>query len=314
MTSLGRFRFAQWSTATVLAAVLGLSACGSSGGSAGGSGGSAGGSGGSAGGGGGGAPSATEVSTDPARCDASKGWTQALSVRAQTADEVPYLSTISACTSDAATETLLYNDSDIVWDLKTDTTFPAKVQKSEPSWQRSLFLATIPSDHKAVMEPGSWVIISASPDVTNWFADPELTSVWQAQAAYVKATTDLATDQVKEALPDIFAKDSERGKAIISCGLFVYDGATTITDSTQGDLGDDAVKSLVEDVQGLGQAGADCKERVALADEVDLRAGRIKAASLGVAEEGVHDASAAARITKTLSGASILRAVLKFHR
>jgi hypothetical protein len=256
------------------------------------------------------ASAGTSIATDPSRCVGA--WTQPLTVQAQFAAEVQYLSKMSACTTAAGDETGVINDTDIVWDIYTTQRGSAVVHAS-PSWKQSIFRASIPSGHFAVVEPGSSVSVHASPAETSWFADPALTGVWQSQAALIQAAEDEATEQVKGSLPELFSPQSQRGQAWVACGLAVYDAASATVERYNEGLDAQGVPSLIEDAQGLGQSADDCREKLAAADEADVAERRIATPTLAEAERVASDAGWVARAEESFHGAAILRARLHFH-
>jgi len=255
-------------------------------------------------------PSSTEVVTDPSKCAGE--WTTPLAVAAQSADEVPYLSQISACTTQDQRATELINGSDIVWAVFTKPG-GAQVIRSAPTLHQSIFRASIPSGHVAVMEPGSTVSIGAAPAATSWYADPVLTSMWRSQSTLVDAGVSRAADAIKSILPEVFAPESDRGKAWIACGLAVYDAADATVKRYGDSLDAQGVPELIKQAQDLGQSARDCQEKLQAVDDADLRAHRISAPTLTTAEELAHGASWAAKAQEDFHGASILRAVSHFH-
>jgi hypothetical protein len=251
--------------------------------------------------------------TDAANCTGP--WTTPLAVTAQSADEVPYLSQVSACTTQAGTETALINQSDIVWALFT-TSGGIPVVHSQATFQGAIFRASIPTGHIAVMEPGSSVSIGAAPADTSWYADVALTTMWRSESTLIDAGVEQATDQIKAVLPTVFAPTSERGRAWITCGLAVYDTADATMkqyQNVQDGLDSQDLSDLVKATQDLGQSNTECQEGLQAADEADLRAARIKAGTISVADEAAHEASFAATAREELHWASLLRSALRLH-
>lgn len=256
-------------------------------------------------------PAVTTRLTDAARCTGA--WTTPLVLRAQSADEVPYLSAISACTTDAGDETELINDSDVVWDIDTDPG-GMQVTYAPADWQPSIFRASKAIGLGALLEPHSSVSVSAPPAATSWFADPAMTVLWTTQDTLISATDDEATDRVKNVLPELFSPNSERGKAWIVCGLAAYDAAKVTLRRSGGDGPDiEDVASLLKDAKDLGQSGLDCSKQIEAADEQDLAAINIESATLPRAEKVTADAHWESGVEDSLHEASTMVERLHLH-
>lgn len=253
----------------------------------------------------------TTITTPQAHCTGA--WTTPLVLQAQSADEVPYLSQIFACTTQAGNETELINNTNIVWDIDTSPGGRA-VRHTPADWKQAIFRSSVPPTHTAVMEPYSSVSVAALPAETSWYADPALTVLWRSQDTLIQATEDKATDQFKKVLPEVVSPTSKRGQAWVACGVAAYDLATSLKSSDQGSADTVDVSSLVTYAQQLGQSSDDCSNKIHAADEEDLLAGHVEGPTLSEAEAIASGDQWINQSRNSLRGAKLLEGVLsRFH-
>ncbi len=240
-------------------------------------------------------------------------WTTPLALQAQSIDEIPYLSKIFACTTQAGDATELINTSDIVWEIDSSPGGRA-VRHAPADWKQAIFRSSVPAAYNAVMEPHSSISVAAPPASTSWYASPALTVLWKSQDTYIRATEDKATEQFKKVLPEVASPSSKRGQAWIVCGLAAYDLATSPKSSGDSSTDTSDVSSLVTFAQQLGQSSANCRDRIHAADAQDLLAGDVKAATLPEAKAIATGDQWINESRNSLRGAKLLEGLFsRFH-
>jgi hypothetical protein len=186
-----------------------------------------------------------------------------LLVQAETADEIPYLAQIAACTNDSLSETYLRNSSALVWRLVT-TNGSVSTTPSEAGLAQAAFRGIYPS---AALEPGSWQVVYATPAVVRWYADPVASGLFAKLQDAEKKTIDKAVAWS----PKLFAKGS-RAQAFAKCAA----SAWSIAGKVNAIRDAEDVATQLEQAMGIGKQGSSCFSALQAADAEDVRAQRIR--------------------------------------
>lgn len=188
------------------------------------------------------------VATDPARCTDPLYYV-ALEVSTTVAEEVPLLRDVAACTDVNFSALWLKNSGEVVWTTTTVRGGEA-VRTSNPP-MASIFAWQINSD-AALLLPGQWMVVDASPSVVEWNYDAAVSVAW--------SLFDLVSGEVMAKAPgtlnDWLNVKSVRGHAFGTC---VAAAATTSYDSWDL-ISDEQVKAsdVLSAVLGATSGSSSC--------------------------------------------------------
>ena len=187
----------------------------------------------------------------------------ALHLSSDTEAEVPYLSSMAACTTASNDQTLIINNNDAVWTVATDV--PASVTFGVDTRQQASFRDMASERYPyALLLPESNVVVHAPPEEVRWGLEPGFTSMWLTYETLLDVIEDAAPDQVGDAL----AGSSLRRRALWTCATAAYDF------STQDDFhSPDPTRALLARL-GVATSGTECARAWMAADDQARQLGR----------------------------------------
>ncbi|WP_147063490.1 hypothetical protein [Knoellia locipacati] len=174
------------------------------------------------------------------------GWT-GLTVRAEFEEELPYLETIRACTTDG-TRLWLRNNSDAVW-VATSPPLTRLPERTHESTRAVSFRSVVDQDTlgRTVLAPEDQVVFFARPTEVSWALDRALDVSWVVHDVTADELTSMGTELVQSAL-------TRRGTpraALAQCTLSGYQIGSTAAELDRP-LDPQSTQSLLTDALGIG--------------------------------------------------------------
>ncbi|EAP97839.1 hypothetical protein JNB_12783 [Janibacter sp. HTCC2649] len=170
------------------------------------------------------------------------------------ADELEYLDTIPACTSDG-TRVWLRNNSDVVWTISFPTNAASQRTSAEPVAEsyRSIVDGNAPG--YAVFAPQDQIVVDAPPTAVSLKLNTQLSVAWETHKIAVEELTSWGQAYAVEALR---VKGTTTTRSVVTqCTLSGYDiGSTVAKVQAPMDVAD--VQGLMTDALGVGVAGNTC--------------------------------------------------------
>jgi hypothetical protein len=166
---------------------------------------------------------------------------------AEKLDELPYIDTVTACTNQLESATLLTNGGEIVWTIESNPPGASVRQLDAGSLEFDSF-AKISNEvwRYALLFPHSSALVSAPPTTVSWYIQGGLTASWIVHHRFAETVR----DSTKEVAVDIFSRSSVGRGAVVRCAIGAYELAGTNLERLSGD---DSFARLLEDLGAASQ-------------------------------------------------------------
>lgn len=198
------------------------------------------------------------VLTDPSACT-DPAYDVSLAVFTTVAEEVPLLRDVAACTDANFCALWLKNSGDVVW--TTTTVRGGEAVQTSNRFLASVFASQIGSD-AALLLPGQWMVVEASPSVVEWNYDAAVSVAW--------SLFDMVAGEVMAKAPgtinDWLNVRSPRGHAFGTCVA----AAATTSYASWDLISDDQVKAseVLTAVLGATSGSSSCIDELRAIERV----------------------------------------------